>query len=193
MKRLILAAALIIGTLLSFPTSALAHCDALDGPVVRAARAALDAGNVTGVLRWVGPAHEAEITSAFARTLAVRKLGGEARELADTWFFERLVRVHRAGEGAAFDGLKPAGRIDPAIAMADSALEKGAIDPMIAKMTAHITAGVKERFEAVRRARAHADDSVDAGRHYVAAYVQYVHYVEGLHLAANAKGETHER
>jgi hypothetical protein len=85
-----------------------AHCDTLDGPVVVDARAALAAGDVTEVLKWVQAGDEPEIRAAFDRTLAVRAAGGAALELADTWFFETLVRVHRAGEGAPYTA-SPAG------------------------------------------------------------------------------------
>ena len=74
-----------------------AHCDTLDGPVVKEAQLALEKGDVTGLLKWVRKEHEQEIRDAFARSLAVRVKGKEARELADRYFFETLVRVHRAG------------------------------------------------------------------------------------------------
>ncbi|MGH8640573.1 MAG: DUF6448 family protein, partial [Burkholderiales bacterium] len=88
---------------------AIGHCDTLDGPVVTLARKALETGNVNHVLPWVRPEDEPEIRRAFDHALAVRKLGCEARDLADRHFFETLVRVHRAAEGAPYTGLKPAG------------------------------------------------------------------------------------
>ena len=59
----------VVLAMLLQPATALAHCDALDGPVVRAARSALAARDVTPVLRWVRPADEAEVKAAFDRTL----------------------------------------------------------------------------------------------------------------------------
>jgi hypothetical protein len=64
-----------------------AHCDTLDGPVVGEARMALEKGDVSPLLKWVTKEHEREIRNAFARTLAVRAKGREARELADRFFF----------------------------------------------------------------------------------------------------------
>ena len=81
----------------------------MDGPVVLTAKTALDHKDVTPVLKWIKKNDEAEIKAAFAKTLAVRTKGPEARELADQFFFETFVRIHRAGEGAPFTGLKPAG------------------------------------------------------------------------------------
>ena len=113
------------------PARALAHCDGLDGPVVKAAQRALETGNPALVLIWVQDKDEREILTAFEQTLAVRELSPQARELADRFFFETLVRVHRAGEGAPFTGLKPAGRdLGPAIPAADEAVRTGSIEPV---------------------------------------------------------------
>ena len=118
--RFPLKSLLVPGLLLAAPSLLSAHCDALDGPVVKAARRALETGSPDGVLAWVRPADESAVRQAFARTLAVRKLGPEAKELADLYFFETVVRIHRAGEGAPYTGLKPAGQdIGPAIPAAD--------------------------------------------------------------------------
>ena len=113
--------------LLMMPAKVFGHCDGMDGPVVKAAQRALAKGDINLVLIWVQANDEAEIRKVFARTLAVRKLSPEARELADLYFFETLVRIHRAGEGAPYTGLKPAGRdLGPAIPAADKAIETGA-------------------------------------------------------------------
>ena len=165
-----------------------AHCDTLDGPVVSDARAALAAGNVTPVLKWVQTEDEPEIRAAFDRTLAVRAAGGAALELADTWFFETLVRVHRAGEGAPYTGLKAAGAVEPGIAAADRAIDSGSADGLVAALKEHLDEGVRRRFERVVAAREHANHNVVAGRGYVAAYVDFIHYVEGLHVALAGSG-----
>jgi hypothetical protein len=180
------ALALVLLTL-ALPGLALAHCDTLDGPVVADARVALDKGEVTPVLKWVKVDDEGEIRDAFARAVAVRKLGPEAQQLADTFFFETLVRVHRAGEGAPFTGLKPAGAIEPPIAAADQALADGSVDPLAQKIAEHAAAGVRERFARALAAKKHAGESVAAGREYVEAYVTYVHYVEGVAQAVHTE------
>ncbi len=157
------------------------HCDGLDGPVVTLARKALEAGNVNPVLPWVRAEDEGEIRRAFGHALAVRKLGPDARELADTHFFETLVRIHRAGEGAAFTGLKPAGRdLGPAIPAADQALEGGSIDAVVKLLADAVRAGVHQRYHAAVSRRKFDANDVGAGRAYVEAYVPYIHYVERL-------------
>lgn len=109
--------------LLCLPLLAYAHCDTLDGPVVQTARESLEKSDITPVLKWVQVKDEKEIRAAFDKALAVRAMGPEAKELADMYFFETLVRIHRAGEGAPYTGLKPGAAVDPAVALADKALE----------------------------------------------------------------------
>lgn len=173
-------ATMILALALLLPGLAWAHCDALDGPVVVEARAALEANDVKPLLKWVSAKDEAEIREAFAQAVAVRKLGAEAKKVADTYFFETLVRVHRAGEGAPYSGLKPAGMIDPAFVKADRVLEGGSIDELADAIAAHAAEGLRERYARAAEARKHANDSVAAGREYVEAYVTYIHYVEGI-------------
>ena len=182
MKKLTFAATFVAATILALPTPARAHCDTLNGPVVMAAKLALKAGDVTPVLKWVQPAAENEVRAAFIRTLEVRAAGSAARDLADTWFFETLVRLHRAGEGEAYTGLKPAVS-DPGLELADRALETASPDELVKAVAAHVTEGMRSRYARAAEARQHADHNLEAGRAYVAAYVDYVHFVEALHAA----------
>jgi len=169
-----------------------AHCDGMDGPVVSAAREALETGNVNLVLIWVQKKDEPEIKKAFQKTLAVRKLNPEAKEIAEMYFFETLVRIHRAGEGAPYTGLKPAGRdLGPAIPAADKSVLSGRLEPVYKILTEKIHQGLHEKFRAVTDRKNFDKDNVDAGRKYVEAYVTYIHYVEGLYDLAGKAAHGH--
>lgn len=184
--------AIVLVVLLLAPNRAVAHCDGMDGPVVKAAQKALETGNVNLVLIWVQKKDEAEIRQAFERTLAVRKLGPEAKELADRYFFETLVRVHRAGEGAPYTGLKPAGRdLGPAIPAADKALGEGSIEPVVRLLTATMDEGVRQQFKRALARKNFDKNDVAAGQEYVKAYVTFIHYVERLYEAARNPAHGH--
>lgn len=170
----------------------MAHCDTLDGPVVVDARAALEKGDLTPVLKWLRPEGEPEVREAFRKTLAVRTGGAEAKELADHWFFETLVRVHRAGEGAPYTGLKPAGsEVDPGIVMADRALATGSVDELAKTVAAHADQSIRQRFQRTIDTAKNKDKSVEAGREYVEAYVVFIHYVEALITAVHGSAHAH--
>jgi len=189
--RHILIALVIFEMLFLYSINADAHCDTLDGPVVESARHALAAGEVTPVLQWVSTDDEQLIRTSFQNTMEVRKLGGQAQKLADMYFFETLVRIHRAGEGASYTGLKPGTEVDQAIALADKALESGSVDKLVGVLTDATAKGIRERFRRALETRKHADKSVTAGREFVEAYVIFTHYVEELH--ASIKGGTEHR
>ena len=188
------ASATLLSILLlgGLPLAAKAHCDTLDGPVVSLARQALDSGNVNLVLPWVPQESESEIREAFRHARSVRTLAGEAKDLADTYFFETLVRVHRASEGAPYTGLKPAGTdVGPAVPAADKALQTGSADAVETLLTDAIHAGLRAHFQEAASRKDFRPDDVAAGRRYVQAYVPYVHYVEGLWEAATKPARGH--
>ena len=177
----------VVAAVLSIPSPARAHCDTLDGPVVTTARTALATGKLAPVLAWVQAGDEAEIRDAFAKTQAVRGAGKEARGLADRWFFETVVRVHRAGEGAPYTGLKPAGTPEPAVAAADRVIAGGDPRQLEALLVGAVREGLQGHLARLKQERAPGDD-VAAGRRFVAAYVPFVHWAEGVHAAAGAAG-----
>jgi hypothetical protein len=141
----------------------------------------LQAGDVTSVLNWVPHQSEPEGRAAFARILKIRVAGREANGLADTYFFETLVRLHSAGEGKPYTGLKPAGTLlDPALAAADQALANGSADLLVRTLTEQVAHQIRRCFDNTTRARKAAEISVEAGREYVQAYVGLMHYLELL-------------
>lgn len=183
-KMLSMLAVLVAGGMV--PRLVHAHCDTLDGPVVKAAQKALETGQLGPVLAWVRAEDEPAIKTAFAETRAVRKLGPQARALADRSFFETLVRLHRAGEGAAYDGLKPAGLPQSgALVAAERAVSSGKAEALTKQLAHEMAGGVNERFAALRALPAPGADPVK-GRAWVASYVTFIHFVTGLERALAA-------
>ena len=181
-----------LGLLAVTPIRALAHCDGLDGPVVKAAQRALETRNPAFALIWVQEKDEREIQTAFDQTLAVRELSPQARELADRFFFETVVRLHRAGEGAAFTGLKPAGRdIGPAIPAADEAIRAGSVEPVRRLLMGVLDERLREQFGAAISAKTYKSNDVPAGRAYVRAYVEFIHFVERLYDSTKSAPHGH--
>ena len=189
----LLAIAVATALYLATPLDATAHCDTLDGPVIQDARKAIKAKDVTPVLKWVKPKDEKAVRAAFQKVLSVK---GKNPEAANQKFFETLVEIHRAGEGAPFTGLKPAGAVEPAVSEADKALVSGSADSLVKLITDDVAAGIKKRHERAAAAYKQKDESVAQGREFVEAYVEYTHYVERLHHDATGKaahGEHGER
>jgi hypothetical protein len=185
-------AALVVFALVFAAPRAMAHCDSLDGPVVQDARKALEKADATPVLKWVQAQYEDEILSAFQRTMAARAASEAARIVADQYFFETLVRIHRAGEGEPFTGLKPANAVEPGIEAADDALESGSVEELATEVSAAVREGIAKRFNAVVERRKGMAASVDQGRQFVDAYVDYIHFVENVHRLATHGVASHQ-
>ena len=170
------------------------HCDSLDGPVVTAARQALEQEKVELILPYVPKASEPEVITAFQKVLPLRKNGSGMREVAELYFFETVVRVHRAGEGAPYTGLKPAGlEVGPIIPLAEKAIEMGRPDELISALRDVVKDEVLRRFERMQHLKAHAGQGVEAAREYVEAMLGLQVWAHQVFLAARgeAHGEVH--
>jgi hypothetical protein len=145
------------------------------------------------VLIWVQPKDEAALREEFEKARTGRHAGGQAKEAAEMRFFEALVRIHRTGEGAPYTGIKPANTdVGPAVAAADQALASGTVEPVRTVVVNAVQAGLEKNFRAVSELKSYKPDDVAAGRAYVAAYVQYTHFAEGLYDKATAVASHHE-
>lgn len=192
LRRLLIGVVAAFGLLaVALSSPSLAHCDSMDGPVVQDAQRAIAEGDVTPVLKWVTEEDEGQIRSAFEMTLAVRGESDTAMAVADRYFYETLIRIHRASEGEGFTGLKPAGSVEPAIAAADKALETGQVEPLAEELASAVRHGVEERFAEAYEKRQTAEASVEQGREYVEAYVQFTHFAEGVQHLVEA-GASHQ-
>lgn len=191
-KVILIIGLFIIVMAFAVSNKVLAHCDTLEGPVIKEAKVALETKDVTLVLKWIPKAHESEVKAAFETTLTERAKGEKAKEKADMAFFEILVRIHRESEGAPFTGIKPAGTpLEPAVVAADEAIEAGTVDSLVEEISSSIAQGIRERFNHVMETKKHMNESVETGREYVAAYVEFVHYVEGIHKSVSGESPHH--
>lgn len=188
MIRAAMLFSLLASLAISRPASA--HCDTTRGPVVTAARAALEAGDPDLVLHWVRPADEPSVRAAFQHTLSVRALSPEAKVLADRYFFETLVRLHRAGEGAPYTGLSDSDP-DPIIVVTDRALESRSAEALEHELVEAVRHGLATRFAAAQAARSFRAGDIAAGRAFVAAYVPLTHWVEAVFTTATGMDEHH--
>jgi len=165
----------------------------MDGPVVTAGRKALEAGDVKLALAFVPREGEAEVIAAFDRARLVRVEAPAAKEVGDLHFFETLVRVHRAGEGAPYTGLKPAGLdVGPVIPLAERAIETGSATELSSLLCQVVTHEVEHRLARVFDLGAHADEDLDANRAYVEAMLGLQVWAHSLYLAAKAHPHEHD-
>lgn len=196
-KIKMLIAAIVTAGLMFGAQSAQAHCDALDGPIAKAVQKALETGNVNPVLAYAPAAAEAEIRAAFEKSRKVRGLGADARALADQAVMETVIRLHRAGEGAAYTGLKPAGAdYGPVIPAAEHAVETGDLAKLKALFMEEIEHALRERLAHVRELQKASLEpktaaEVPHARERVSAELGFITFAEGLRQVVLGKAPAH--
>ncbi|WP_042337678.1 DUF6448 family protein [Bacillus andreraoultii] len=185
-----------LGIIGLIPTMASAHCDTMDGPVITDAKKAIETNNISYISKWVLPEDEEELSNIYKQTMEVRELSPEAQTLADQYLYENLVRIHRAGEGAPFTGVKPEGTpFAPEIVAADTSIEVENLDPFNGVIDEEKMPEIEEAFEQVLATKEFDVNDVDAGREYVNSYVVFTHLAEGEEAHADGHDgieEAHE-
>ncbi len=193
-------AAVAAGAFMLFPKKVSAHCDTMDGPAVKDGKQALETGNINYAYKWILAEYETELKEIFEKALQARKQGSAAEDVADRWFLENFVRIHRAGEGAGYDGLKPAGTIlEPVVVAADKSIEIGDMLPLKGLVTEEEYQALEEKFEKAIALKDYDINDVEASRAYVHAYVTFFKMAEGeehdhgdAHRHEHEHGHSHE-
>lgn len=175
MRSILLAFTFMLASISGF-----AHCDSYDGPVIKDALKALDQNNVQLVLKWIEPQQEKEIIPLFDKTYRLKNEDTQVYAIVEKHFLETLVRLHREMEGATFTGLKPAGSMTPLVEMADNSIANKNVEDVVKTVTNHLEQVLRERYTTVAKLSKTKDNSVEQGREYVHAYVQYTHTLEAL-------------
>jgi len=171
------------------PGTAEAHCDSADGPVVTSAKQAIEENDVNLALPYVGPQYEEELKAAFDKTIAARQAGGEAQEVADNYFYETTVRLHRATENASYTGIKPAGQdFGPALEGAELAIESGSTEELKKVLNDTINQQIDAEFAKVTATNVGPDASVEAKRESVEAQFGFEKYALAIYDTAMAGG-----
>lgn len=161
-------------------TPASAHCDSYDGPVIKEALRALDTNNVELVYKWITPDQEKEISVLFNKTYSLKDGDKELYNIVERHFLETLVRLHRETEGAPFTGIKPEGSMTPVVQMADDAIATNDVSTVTNAVVNHLADVIQERYTKVMELSKTKDYSVQQGREYVEAYVEYTHTLEAV-------------
>jgi hypothetical protein len=161
------------------------------------AKKALETGNVKFILPYVPKESEGEVIAAFNKVLPLHQQPNGAHDIADTFFFETVVRLHRAGEGAPYTGLKPAGLDEgPVIPIAEQAIETGSVEKLKKTLMDFIATEVEKRFEHMQHLKQHAEESVEDAREYVESMLGLQVWAHKVYLTSIAgahekEGEHH--
>lgn len=194
-KKRILKSTLVLSIIAIFSLISIqpasAHCDSYDGPALIDAAKALETNNVDLILKWINADMEDEVVPLFYKTYSLRNGDKEIYEIVKKYFYETFVRLHRETEGAPFTGLKPAGATAHITVMSDKALESGDFESLLKALNNHINSQLQSKFDKTLALYKVRDNSIEEGRAYVEAYVDYTHSLEAVHDILSGGGHSH--
>ncbi len=134
----------------------------------------------------MGEDQEEELREKFQQSLAVFKNGGNPADLAQKYFMETAVRLHRAAEGMPFTGLKPSSTNPADIEAAEKALETGNFEPLQDLLCQALQDESYKWFQKARESKENDDESITSGREWVNNYVKYITYIHKLYQTIQA-------
>lgn len=170
MRALLLALVIVLG----YPAQARADCD-IAQPVGAAAVDALRTGDLSLVAIWVKQPKEAALRAALQHALAVRRLGTNARTLADGYFCDTVIRLHRE----SYPGVRDR--------VVEQTIASGDLDLVVERVLAKVQLSLRERARDIAARKPSRRGDIDGGRAYVERYTDFVEYVTALDAAATKR------
>jgi hypothetical protein len=165
--------------------------DITNGPVMDAAKMALDTGNVNYILIWVPEASENKLKNLFEKTFCERRAGKDVQDIAINWYFETAKRLHRDGERTLYACMKPAGLdVSPVIPNAERAFKTGNSEELTGIIPKTMEDDFRHRFYHVMEKKNYDVNNVADGRAYVAAFIDFIVYLHHICTSIQEKQVT---
>ena len=127
--------------------------DPHDGPVMRAAKMALETGNANYVLIWVSEKSENTLKNLLEKTCCERSSQKNMQNRALDWYFETVNRLHLANRRRLYT-CKPGGLDEsPIVLKVERAIETGNFEEIRSVIPDTHAGEVKQRFQQVLNKR----------------------------------------
>lgn len=163
--------------------------DMTNGPVMGAAKMALDKGNVNYVLIWVPEESENKLKNLFEKTFCESRAGKDMEDIAINWYFETVKRLHRAGERRLYTCMNPDGSDERSVVpKVKRAIETGEADEIIGFIPKTKEHDFRHRLHHLIEKKNYDVNNVAAGREYVAEFIDFIIYLH--HFCTSSSGES---
>jgi len=152
-----------------------------NGPVIIAAKKALETGNPNYVLIWVPEESENTLKNLLEKTFCERSTRKNIQNRGIDWYFESVNRLHFTCRWPHCPGMTSDGSdMKMIVSMVERAFETGNCEEICGVLPIAHTAEVKLRFHNVMNKRNYTVDDIAAGRAYVSAFIAFIAYLHNL-------------
>jgi hypothetical protein len=155
--------------------------DEMQGPVVKAAKMALETGNVNYILIWLPEESENTLKNLLEKTCCTRSSRMNMKNRAYDWYFEMVNRFFNIGRPR--DNLTIRGGLaeKPLDLKVDKAIESGNFEEIRDIIPVTHEADAKQRFLHVMNMRNYPVNNIAEGRAYVSAFFDFNRYMHDLY------------
>jgi len=153
-----------------------------DGPVTKAAKAALETGIANRILIWIPEESENTLKNLFERACCARSIRQDGRNRTAEWYFETVNRLHTASHGLNTLSISTKTPEEKAtILLVEGACESGNFEDIATRISDTPAGEMRQRFEDLMKKRNNCEENCVAGRMYVSAFVDFIAFVNNLH------------
>jgi hypothetical protein len=152
-----------------------------NGPVMRAAKMALETGNADHILIWVPEESENTLKNLLEKTCCERTTQRKARNHSIEWYLQTINRLHSEyyrPHDLNISTKTPEER--KTILLVERACETGNFDEIATVMQITSDEEIRQRFNDVLNKSNYDMDNIAAGRAYVSAFTDFIACINSL-------------
>jgi hypothetical protein len=161
-----------------------------NGPVIRAAKMAMETGNASYILIWLPKEAENTLKNLLERTYCENRTRKNTQNHSIDWYFKSVNRLHSRYGWPDYPGMKFKETDEETIAlMVERAFESGNFEEINSIIPLNHSGDARERFHKVMMKRNYSVDDIAAGRVYVSAFIAFIVYLHNLSSGSPGKSE----
>ena len=155
--------------------------DEMQEPVEKAAKMALETGNVNYILIWLPEESENTLKNLLEKTRCVRSSRMNMQNQVYDWYFATVNRFFNANRYPDYLTTQFGGLAEkPLVLKVDKAIESGDFEEIRDIIPVTHEADAKQRFQHIMDMRNYPVNNIAAGRAYVSAFFDFNRYVHDL-------------
>ena len=152
-----------------------------NGPVMSAAKRALDTGKAHYILIWIPEESENTLKNLLEKVCCERNIRRDAHDHIVDWYFETINRLHSVNYGPHNLNISTKAPEEKEIVfLVERACESGNFKEITTVIPDTPAGEIRQRFNDVMKKRNYGVENIAAGRVYVSAFTDLIAFVNNL-------------
>lgn len=155
--------------------------DSHNGPMMIAAKRALETGKAHHILIWIPEKSENTLKNLLEKVCCKRRIQADGHDRIVDWYFETISRFHSGYYGPHNLNISTKTPEEKSIIfLVESACESGNFEEITTVIRDTPTGEMRQRFDDVMKKRNYCEENIAAGRVYVSVFTYFIAFVNNL-------------